>query len=358
MGLSQLEVLYDFEPKKFEYIDRKIQITQKKVIIVAPPKSGVTYLVYSHLMHYDKESYLYIDFDDTRVEGNLIKSNLQNFILKNNIKLLVMENFNFSFEIPKCDEIIITTKKYNKIDGFKYINFYPLDFEEYIAFDKTHSKIENIFNAFANSGTYPFIALLNDIDKIKYLQHLLQSMTKDKKQLAILKAFSSFQAQSVSLYQIYNRLKNDMKISKDLFYELVEDLRQKQIILFLEKFNHPKAGKKLFFIDFALKNALNFEKDFLRRLENIVYLEMYKRGKTLYYTDEIDFYLPKENCAVLVIPFLPPALLKNKIIKRKKAFKKLAIKNVFIISLGNEGEFDQEGIHYEIIPFWNWAGSL
>ena len=358
MGLSQLEILYDFEPKKFEYIDRKVQISHKKVIIVAPSKSGVTYLVYSHLTHYDKDSYLYIDFNDTRVSCDLIKVNLQDFILEKNIKLLVMENFDFSFEIPKCDEIIITANKYKKPDGFELINFYPLDFEEYIAFDKIHSKIENIFNAFANSGTYPFIALSSEIDKIKYLQHLLSSMTKDKKQLAILKAFSSYQAQSVSLYQIFNKLKSNLKISKDLFYELVEDLKQKQIILFLEKFNHPKAGKKLFLIDFALKNALNFEKDFLRRLENIVFLEMYKRKKTLYYTDEIDFYLPEENSGVLVIPFLPPALLKNKIIKRKKAFKKLGIENIYIISLGNEDEFTQEGIHYEIIPFWNWAGSL
>ena len=85
---------------------------------------------------------------------------------------------------------------------------------------------------------------------------------------------------------------------------------------------------------------------------------MYKRNKTLYYTDEIDFYLPEENSGVLVIPFLPPTLLKNKIIKRKKAFKKLGIENIYIISLGNEDEFTQEGIHYEIIPFWNWAGSL
>ncbi len=358
MGLSQLEILYDYEPKKLDYIDRKVQITQKKSIITAPPKSGVTYLIYSHLMQYNKDSYLYIDFNDSRIVGKLIKSNLQNFIVEKNIKLLIMENFDFSFEIPKCDEIIITTDKYKKLDGFESINFYPLDFEEYIAFDKTHSKIENIFNSFANSGTYPFIALSNEVDKIKYLQHLLSLMTKDKKQLAILKAFSFYQAQSVSLYQIFNKLKSDIIISKDLFYDLVEDLKEKQIILFLEKYNYPKASKKLFFIDFALKNALSFEKDFLKRLENIVYLEMYKRDKTLYYTDEIDFYLPEENYGILVIPFLPPVLLKNKIIKRKKAFKKLGIKNIYIISLGNEDEFENDGIRYEIIPFWNWAGSL
>ncbi len=358
MGLTQLELLYDFEPKRLEYIDRKIQITKKKVIIFAPPKSGVTYLIYSHLINYDKDSYLYIDFNDARVVAKALKSNLQNFIIEKNIKLLVLENFDFSFDIPKCDETIISTNKYQKLNGFELINFYPLDFEEYIAFDKTHSKIENIFNAFANRGTYPQIALSGEINKIKHLQHLSNLITKNEKQLIILKTLSLYQAQSISLYQIFNKLKSDIKISKDLFYGLVDDLKSRQIILFLEKYDHSKAGKKLFLIDFALKNALNFEKDFLKRLENIVFLELYKRNKNLYYTDEIDFYLPKENSAILVIPFLPPVLLKNKILKRKKQFKKLNIKKVEIISLGNEDEFEDDNIKYEIIPFWNWASLL
>ena len=111
-------------------------------------------------------------------------------------------------------------------------------------------------------------------------------------------------------------------------------------------------------IDFAIKNALNYEKDFLRRLENIIFLEIYKRGKKVYYADEIDFYIPEENSAILVIPFIPPALLKNKISKRKKTFETLRVKDVYIISLGNEDDFIQDGIRYEIIPFWNWAGGL
>ncbi len=358
MGLTQLEILYDFEPKRVDYIDRKVQITKKRTVIFAPPKSGVTYLIYSHLMNYKKESYLYIDFGDTRVDTKTLQPNLQNFIHKKDIKLLILENFDFSFDIPKCDEIIISTNRYKDVEGFDIISFYPLDFEEYIAFDKMHSKVENIFNAFANGGTYPQIVLSNEIDKIKYLQHLAHSITKDEKQFIILKTFSSFQAQVVSLYQVFNKLKSNIKISKDFFYDLVNDLNQRQIILFLEKYNRPKAGKKLFLIDFALKNALNFEKDFLKRLENIIFLEIYKRKKSIYYTDEIDFYLPEEDSAILVIPFLPPALLRNKIIKRKKAFKKLGIKSVYIISLGNEDEFKNDGINYEIIPFWNWAGSL
>jgi predicted AAA+ superfamily ATPase len=129
-------------------------------------------------------------------------------------------------------------------------------------------------------------------------------------------------------------------------------------LIFLEKFDQPKAVKKLFLIDFALKNALSFQKDFIKRFENIVFLELYKKKDSIYYTEEIDFYLPKENTAILCIPFLPTNLLKNKIIKRKKHFKKFGVSKVDIISLGNEAEFIDSNINYQIIPFWNWASSL
>jgi len=358
MELSQLDILYDFEPKKFDYIDRKVQITQKKIIIQAPPKSGVTYLIFSHLKNYPKEDYLYIDCNDTRIDKNKVVPYLQSYIYNKNIKLFVLDNFDFSFDVPDCDEIVISSSLPHNLKGFSIINFYPLDFEEYIAFEKIHSKIENIFNAYANDGTYPCISLTSEINKVKYLQYLACAITKDKKQFEILKEFSLYQAQSISLFQVFNQIKKKIKISKDSFYELSEDLHKRQIILFLEKYAYPKAQKKLFLMDFALKNALSFEKDFLRRFSNIVFLEIYKREKKVFYIDEADFYIPDEKSAILVIPFHPTALLKNKIKKRKKVFLSHGIENVYIISLGNEDEFIIDGINFEIIPFWNWAGSL
>lgn len=355
MGLSQLDILYDFEPKKIDYIDRKFKITSKKTIIHYAPKSGMTYLIYSHLLNYNSKDYIYIDFNDLRVDKIQLKENLNRYIYENSIKLLILENFDFSFEIPKCEEIIITTCEHHNIDGYKHMDFYPLDFEEFIAFERSHTKIENIFNSYANSGTFPKIAHLAETDKIYYLQNIAQMITKDEKQLYILKLMSTLQAQCVSLYNIFNTVKKNIKISKDIFYSHIEDLKRRKVILFLDKYNHPKATKKIYLMDFTLKNALSFEKDFIKRFENIIFLEIYKRGKNVYYTDEIDFYLPDENIAILGIPFLPPTLLKNKIIKRRKAFKKLGIKKVYIISLGNEDRFYDKNIEYEIMPFWNWA---
>ncbi len=358
MALTQLDILYDFEPKKLNYIDRKATITEKRVVIRSPRKSGVTYLIYSHLQNYKKEEYLYIDFDDLRVDKLLLEEALANYIKEKQISLLVLDNFDFSFKIPNTQETIITTDKNISVDGFSYKNFFPLDFEEYIGFNKWSSNIEHIFNSYANTGTYPAVVLSDTVDRLPVIQRLLKETVKDGKKLEILKEFSLYQAQKVSFYQIFNLLKERLKISKDSFYETVKEFSEDQMLIFVEKYGSKKASKKLFLIDFTIKNALTYKKDFLKRFENILFLELYKRGKEIYYTDDIDLYLPKEKSAVLSIPFLPANLLKNKILKRKKEFKKLGIKRVSIISLGNEDLFEDNGITYEITPFWNWVAGL
>ncbi len=43
------------------------------------------------------------------------------------------------------------------------------------------------------------------------------------------------------------------------------------MLFLIEKYGSPKSSKKLFLIDFALKNALTFKKEFLKRFENMVF---------------------------------------------------------------------------------------
>jgi len=358
MALTQLDILYDFEPKKLNYIDRKVVIYEKKVILVSTPKSGASYLIFSHLRNYSKESYLYIDFSDYRIEKDILANSLQSYIRKKGIILLVIEHFDFSFELPDCEEIIITTNIDKDIDGFSKKRLYPLDFEEYIAFEKRYNNIEHIFNSYANTGTFPSIALSSDIDKIRNLQTLISAMVINSKELDVLKEFSLYQSQKVSYYQIYKNLKQKLKISKDSLYKIVNDLERRGLLVFVEKFGSKNSAKKLFFIDFVIKNALTYKKEFLKRFENIIFLELYKRDKKIYYSDDIDLFLPDEKKAILCIPFLPINLLKNKVLKRRKYFEKLGITEVKIITLGNEDRFVYNSINFEVLPFWRWVAEL
>lgn len=357
--MQTLELLYETIYKNNSFFDRKQSITQKKTILYGPRKSGKTHLIIDHLSHYEKGSFLYIDFSDDRLEKGSLEENLSLFIKKHPIKLLVIEHFDFSFALPKINEIILSTIFTCKaLEGFSKLTLYPLDFEEFIAFDKKHSNIEHIFNLFANHGTFPQIVQYTESDHHRAMQDMLHGMLKDETAFHIYKRFCELQSTKVTLFQIYNQLKSTMKISKDKLYSITSTLIEQKLLFLVEKQGQPSAARKVFQVDFALKNAMTFKKDFLKRFENMIFLELLKRDKTIFYDDFIDLYLPDEQLAVFCIPFATDEVIQSKMKKLTHMLKSLHVTKVEIITLGNEESFVLDTIHFSMLPFWDWALQL
>ncbi len=351
--MELLENLYDIKHKNNHYYDRKLSITSKRTLINGVKKSGKTSLIIDYLSNFSQDEILYIDLKDTRVDKKIVIKNLDSFVKSKPIKILVIENFDNSFKLPNTEEIILTCKE--NIEGFDTISLYPLDFEEFISFDARHSNIEHIFQIYANTGSYPQI-ILNSSNSVHWsMQEMLHVMIDDTTEFEIFKKFSESQSSKISLFQIYNQLKSTIKISKDSLYKKVKKLENEKMLFLVEKYGSPKSTKKLFLIDFALKNALTFKKEFLKRFENMVFLELMKKGNTIYYSDNIDIYIPKKNYAVLCIPFLPQEMIKLKLQKMLLHVKELDIKKIDIVTVGNEGNFWLKNTKCSIIPFWDWA---
>ncbi len=356
--MQQLESLYEKKYKNRLFIDRKYKILYNKELIFAPPKSGKSHIIVDFLQNYKQEDYLYIDLSDLRVDKEAItKQKLETFIEKNGIKILAIEHFDFSFDIPKnVKKIILTTDlKEATLEGFKKRFLYPLDFEEFIAFDKKHFDIETLFNQYTNHSSFPSIVLHQENNYLKELQKLAIEIIKDDTEFKIFRKFCELQGHKVSLFQIYNQLKHKIKISKDSIYKISQKFQERDLVILLTKFNQPKASKKVYLFDFAIKNALTFNKDFLKRFDNMVFLELHKKSYQIYYTDFIDFFIPEKNLSIISAPFTPENILKQKIAKNIEHFKSLNISQTKIITLGNEAAFGIEGISFELIPFWNWA---
>ena len=348
-----LENLYDIKHKNNHFFTRKLSIESKKTIINGVMKSGKTSLIIDYLQNFSQKEILYVDLKDTRVDKKDIAKNLQAFIKKNPIKILVIENFDGSFDLPEVEEVVLTCR--DSLEGFDILTLYPLDFEEFISFETRHSSIEHIFELYANIGSYPQV-ILNSSNSVHWsMQEMLHNMLKDSLEFEIFKKFSEAQSSKVSLFQIYNQLKPSIKISKDSLYKKVRKLQDEQMLFFVEKYGSAKSNKKLFLIDFALKNALTFKKEFLKRFENMVFLELMKKGHTMYYTDFIDLYIPSNNYGVLCIPFLPQEMIKLKLQKMLLHVKELGLKKIDIVTIGNEGEFWLKNIKCSIVPFWDWA---
>lgn len=348
-----LENLYDIKHKNNHYHERKLSISSSKTLINGVKKSGKTSLIIDYLSNFNHNEILYIDLNDVRVDKNLVTKNLKSFIQKKQIKVLVIENFDNSFSLPEVEEIILTCK--DSIEGFETLTLYPLDFEEFISFDTRHSNIEHIFQLYANTGSYPQV-ILNSSNSVHWsMQEMLRVMISDPTEFEIFKKCSEALSSKISLFQIYNQLKTHIKISKDSLYKKVKKLEDEKMIFLVKKYGSPKSSKKLFLIDFALKNALTFKKEFLKRFQNMVFLELMKKNHSIYYSDYIDLYMPQNNYGVLCIPFLPQEMIKLRLEKILLHVKELGIKKIDIVSVGNEGEFWLKSTRCTIIPFWDWA---
>jgi predicted AAA+ superfamily ATPase len=350
-----LEILYDNPPKNRRFLPRKIAISYKKTILFGARGSGKSSIVIDYMSGFLPKQILYIDFSDIRAELNAMQ-NLQDFIDKRRIKLVVLEHFDSQIPIPNAEEVILSSVKALRIEGFKSLFVPLLDFEEFMSFEKKHQNIEHIFNLFANIGSYPSSALNQEDARHVHTQSLLKSFLPNQNALHILKTISPFQSKPLSVFGVYKLLKEKIPLSKDTIYKQIETLESEFYIYFVQKFKQ-RSNKKLYFADFALKNALTFEKDFLAQFENMVFCELIKKDVEIFYLDAIDFYMPSQNLAILCVPFLPPELIKRRFAKLLKELQTLNATALQVITLGNEGRYEQDGLSCEIVPFWEWAMS-
>ena len=110
----------------------------------------------------------------------------------------------------------------------------------------------------------------------------------------------------------YNKLKNNFSSSFDTIRDYMEYLMNAYIVLSINKFDYSLKKqianpKKFYAIDTGFSNAVSFNvsKKIGANLENIVFLELRRRGKEIYYYKtekglEIDFLVPKENVTELI----------------------------------------------------------
>jgi len=353
--MNILDFLYEKDFKKSFFLDRKVSVKSKKVFLTGSRKSGKSSIILDHLSRYPKGKALYIDFEDERVDKREVSLYLKNFIKEKKIRIIALDNFDFSFPIPDCDEIVISGVKEKSLPGFEKLTLYPLDFEEFLAFYKKYSTLENAFNLYAKIGTYPQAVLNPKENLVRVLQEIVKLSMEEELKYKVFKEFILLQGAKKSLFQIFNKMKEREKISKDRFYHICEELKEEKFLFLVEKFNQKRAAKKIFLIDFVLKNAFTFHKDFIKLFENMIFLELLKRKKEVFYLEGSDFYVPKEKRAVLPMPFLPleTVKLKTKLFLEKTKSEK--IEKIEIVTLGDENIFRENQIECEVLSFWDWA---
>jgi len=314
-------------PKKI--FDRKVKLKYENTIITGPKRVGKTFLVFNFLKNF-KGKYKYFDFEDYREKDFDIK----------NYDLIIFDNFDFSIPIPQIPTFIISSKNI-KLPNFKHIELKGLDFEEFFAFEST-TNVNQCFDKFLRLGNFPRI-FSEEYFRDEYLKETLELLPYNN---TILKFFFSHIGEKFTLYQIYQILKKEIKISKDSVYNITNELIKNKIIYEVNKFNSPKSPKKFYAYNFAFKNILTNRKNIQFTFENIIFLEL--KHKEIFYKDNLTFYIPKEEKGILVLPFADEEVVKEKIKKIN------GIKQLDIITISNEFEIKSQKFKVEVKPFTTW----
>lgn len=349
-----LDALYNLVSKKSNLISRKYKIVSPFTILKGAAKTGKSSIIKQYLSSLPSASYLYIDLNDLRIDADIVKRELHDFCRDNKIHTLVIEAYDKSIPLPNVPQIILSTEETLELEGFDTLNIYNLDFEEFLAFDSRYDSLENAFTHFLQTSSYPELYFAHQDNRQKQMQNILR-LSLNPLELQIMIHSAKLVGQKVSAFQMFERLKQQQKLSKDMFYKTFYGLMDKGYLYWIEKFEHSRATKKLYTLDFNIKNALTLQKDFSRLFETLVFLEMLKRGCEIYYADGIDFYIPKENRIILTMPFSNEDVLFKKIESIEAFIIENGVLFVEVVTMSAETKLGLPYAVIEMMPFVQWA---
>ncbi len=357
-----LEKLYEVNFEKLFPLQRKVQITYHYTIIKGAPKSGKSYLIFDYLKQYKNEQYLYIDLEDIRIDKNTVFYNLDKFLLEHkDIEVLALDNITtipkeFFNQLTKIKSLIISTLYDISYKNFRTIFLQPLDFEEYILFDTKHTNTINTFNSFFKYGNFPEIIQFNESKQLIRNQEILKLIASNQTQFEILKLLIKSSGELKSIFQLFNTFKKSFKISKDIFYDSCKIFEESSIIYFCQKFEQPKAPKKVYSYNHALIDAATMDKKFNNLFSNMIFLELNKIYQEIYYLDNVDFYIKDTNSITLSIPFFINQI--NTSTKILPIIEQYNIKDITIVTVSMNNTVFIGDIECEVLPFYEWAVGL
>jgi len=347
-----LEELYKTDLQLEKYHQRKVYIDEDSYQIIGISQSGKTKLIKNYLLGLKKNSYLYVNCSDIRINIEEFNRLLPSFCNKNKITTVAYDNYKPAFLFPNVSQILVSSELHYDLPYLETLQLYPLDYEEFLAYE--HKYDSSALNHFFQLGGFPHMHKVGLDERVIYLQNMLRTHL-DSTEFDILLLCAKFMSQKLSAFTIYERLKQTRKISKDKLYKSFELLCKKNYIHQLPKFNHARATKKIYLCDTSLKSALSIEKNFGRLFENMIFLELLKSSTECYYDDDIDFYLPHKDEIILCKPFADERRLFKKLESIEAFIFSYGIQKITVITMNKEGSMAHPLSQVAIIPFDIWA---
>jgi len=352
--MNLLEYYQNQLPSSENFVPRKSQLPlEGDINLYGVRGAGKTSIVLDYLSEVESEDILYLDIEDPNLIFNTLETlTLQQYIDKNYIKILVLDHYveGLLLNFPNVLRLIIITRISLKDKNFTPIELFPLDYEEFLAFESTSAQHRG-FNHFLRSGTLPLLARSQKASTQAMKTFFQSSFDKQEQKLLLLLA--QHHTKHLTTYQIYTFAKEKFKISKDWLYKTIKRFNEEKLILFIDD-RYQKSGKKMLLFDFAFAKYLTLGQPFILQFDTMIALALMKHHIGVQ-TLGIHGYITDNNELIIPAPFESEESLWVKSQNKFTIYKKYGIKKVTIITVANSYEYTIDKLHFEALPFDEWS---
>lgn len=348
-------------------IERNIKLPHS-IVITGMRRVGKSTLLFQIIKYLKNNKLYYFNFEDERLI-NFSESNFNDlyeilleffgdqktFFFDEIQNIFGWENFirrmqdrGFKFFLTGSNASMLSRELGSKLTG-RYISYelYPFSFKEFLDFKnyklsknpffrtKERAKLKFYFNKYLREGGMPEYLKYNNREILKKLYEdiLYRDIVAryDIKEVKSLRELALYYFSNLSSLISFNKLKESLKLGSVNTVKNYTDYFENSFLFFAVNIFSYKltqqfiAPKKIYCIDNGLAEAVafNFSKNTGRYLENLVFVELKRRGKEIFYyktknNQEIDFVLRKGTKitdAIQVTDNLSDKNIKNREIK-------------------------------------------
>ena len=387
-------------------VDYERYVQTKQVVIISGirrcGKSSLLYL-FKNRMKLDDFAYCYFNFDDERI---IRETEVLEQVYQVHLEMYGTEPVFFFDEIQNVDgwekfinrmyekeaKIFVTGSNARLLSSEistsltgrnRVLALFPFSFSEYLRFLESSYDPEKLsttrkallmkdFNQYMETGGFPLVAKEQDLELINsYFQDILYrdivsryrlSQVDEIRQIGIFFASNIGKLFSYSTLQRISGVKSTNSIK-----EYLEYFGQSWLFYYLKKFDYSVSKqvmnpKKVYTVDPAIANRLgmNFSANKGRVLENIVFLEILRRGHEVFYfsgKNECDFLIKeglKISRAIQVSLTLHEENRERELNGLAEAMDVYSLDHGLVITLDEEGEREHKGRHITLMPCWKW----
>lgn len=258
---------------------------------------------------------------------------------------------------------------------------WPLSFSEYLSFIRSNPTTEGTWmramDSYLRWGGFPKSALIpNESDRIMLLkQYLSDIVLRDvvarhsiKNQHALNQIVSAYLT-GIGCLNSYNSLRKAYGFSIELASNLTHYLSEAFLVFEMNRYHanlkvQARDPKKIYAVDTGLRSVslVSERKDWGRLAENIVYIELRRRGKDLYYfkeEKEVDFVIaelgkPVEAIQVAYSNLETPDTKEREVSALIECLTILKLGTGKIITLNYNHVEQIQGFTIEYIPLYQW----